>query len=118
MKTKKKPVVKKRALKRPPRPRPPVEAEAPPVIVNPMERIGKVHLVQLKLTATEYELLDRFAAKHGYESRSGYIRAGLGKMFELHCMTADEESKIEQERGWHRPRRSSRSKFQKRAWYH
>jgi hypothetical protein len=106
MKAKKKPVVKKRALKRPPRPRPPAQAEAP-VVVNPMERIGKVHLVQLKLTATEFELLNRFAKKHGFDSRSSYIRAGLGRMFELHCLTPDEDAKIEQERNWHRPRRSS-----------
>jgi hypothetical protein len=67
--------------------------------------IDQTHLVQLKLTNTEYELLNRFAVKHGFASRSAYLRAGLGKMFDQHCITPEEDKQIEKERRKHEPRR-------------
>lgn len=72
-----------------------------------MSKIETV-IVPIRLTPTEIEELDRIMSVGHYASRSGVIRAGLGKMMEIHGTTSKVDAQIVDERKACRPRRATR----------
>lgn len=94
-----------RPKKRPKRSVPPAPPPPPP---TPLARQVGVFNVQMKLTTTEYDVLNRIVKNCGFESRSAAMRAALGELFMKEGLTSEEDQRIEAERRWHPPRRAPR----------